>query len=93
MCEEDAQVLYDAATGILGVPVFIFQEGNDPYATPIFCELARLTKGAYARFDPGAARQLAEYLRAVAAFATGGLTALSNMKTDAATKLLTQLKK
>src|SRR5215471_11267711 len=32
-------------------------------------EIARLTHGAYCRFDPGAARQLAELLRAVAVFA------------------------
>jgi hypothetical protein len=92
MIEEDAQVLYDAAAGVLGAPCFVFQEGNDPFATSVFQELARLTRGAYSRFDPGAARQLAELLKAVAAFATGGLTALSNLKTEGAVKLLKQMK-
>src|SRR5215471_10184093 len=51
-------------------------------------EIARLTHGAYCRFDPGAARQLAELLRAVAVFATGGLTALANQHSASAVKLL-----
>jgi hypothetical protein len=91
MCEELPQAIYDAAAA-LGRPCFVFQEGNDPFATPIFREVARLTRGAYARFDPGAATQLRELLRAVAAFATGGLTALENMKGEAATRLLRQMK-
>jgi len=37
--------------------------------------IATLTRGAYCRFDPGAARQLAELLRAVAVFTVGGLIA------------------
>ena len=37
---------------------------------------------AYEHFDPGAARKLAELLRAVAAFATGGLTALADLRSD-----------
>ena len=36
-----------------------------------------MTKGAHCRFDPGAARELAEFLRAVAAYAAGGLKALN----------------
>ena len=52
----------------------------------------RLTKGAYERFDPGAARELAEQLRAVAAFSVGGLTALADLRTDGARKLLGQIK-
>ena len=55
--------------------------------------MARLSNGAYCRFDAGAARQLGELLRAVAAFAAGGLTALGNLKSDAAVKLLGQMKK
>ena len=37
------------------VPVFAFQEGRDPAAERAFRELVRLTRGAYCRFDPGAA--------------------------------------
>jgi hypothetical protein len=58
----------------------------------VFRELARKTNGAYARFDAGAATRLGELLTAVAAFATGGLTALGNLKTDSAVKLLSQMK-
>ena len=41
-----------------------------------FATSRSLTQGAYCRFDPGAARQLAELLRAVAVYAAGGMTAL-----------------
>jgi hypothetical protein len=78
--------------GRLGVPVFMFQEGRDRQAEHVFREIARLTHGAYCRFDPGAARQLAELLRAVAVFATGGLTALANQRNASAVKILSQLK-
>jgi hypothetical protein len=57
------------AAGELGVPAFMFQEGDDPIAEQAFREIARLTHGAYCRFDPGATHQLAELLRAVAAYA------------------------
>jgi hypothetical protein len=65
--------------GLLGVPVFMFQEGADPVAEQAFRELARLTRGAYCRFDPGAAHQLAELLRAAAAYAAGGMRALADL--------------
>src|SRR5581483_11210622 len=37
--------------GLLGVPAFVFQEGHDPVAESAFREIARLTRGAYCRFD------------------------------------------
>ena len=91
MCEDTPYTLYDAATG-LGVPVFIFQEGDDIHAAEVFKQIAKLTNGAYSRFSPDAARELAELLRAVAVFATGGLAALADLRTDSARKLLGQLK-
>ncbi len=81
--------------GLRGVPVFLFQEGGDPVAEQAFREIARLTRGAYCRFDAGAAHQLAELLRAVAAYAAGGIKALTDLSTrhgTAALKLLGQLK-
>jgi hypothetical protein len=75
--------------GAVGVPVFVFQEGTDPKVEYAFREIARLTHGAYGRFDTGAARQLAELLRAVAAFAAGGIKALEAK--PGAAKLLEQL--
>jgi hypothetical protein len=83
------------ALGLLGVPALMFQEGSDPIAERAFREIARLTRGAYCRFDPGAAHQLAELLRAAAAFAAGGMRALADLSAcrDAgARKLLSQLR-
>ncbi|MDT3686916.1 MAG: VWA domain-containing protein [Pseudorhodoplanes sp.] len=65
--------------GLLGVPVFMFQEGAEPVAERAFREIARLSRGAYCRFAPGAAHELAELLRAAAAYAAGGLKALSDL--------------
>jgi hypothetical protein len=90
-CEEVPARLYDAASR-LGVPVFCFQEGDDEKVEQTFREIARLTKGAYCKLAPGAAREFAEVLRAVAAFATGGLTALADLRSSGAQKLLQQLK-
>jgi len=62
--------------GLLKVPAFMFQEGDDSTAEQAFREIARLTGGAWCRFDPGAAAQLKELLRAAAAYAAGGREAL-----------------
>ncbi len=80
--------------GLLGVPAFMFQEGGDPIAERAFREIARLTGGAYCPFDTGAAQQLRELLRAVAAFAAGGMRALTDLsaRRDAgAIKLIEQM--
>ena len=65
---------------------------GDTPVEQVFREVARLTNGAYARFDAGAAKQLGELLRAVAVFAVGGVVALANQRTDSARKLLGQMK-
>jgi hypothetical protein len=80
--------------GLLKVPVFMFQEGHDDAAEQAFREIARLTGGAWCRFDPGAAAQLRELLRAAAAYAAGGRAALARLsKTGSgAAKLLGQMK-
>ncbi|HYS49329.1 MAG TPA: VWA domain-containing protein [Xanthobacteraceae bacterium] len=65
--------------GLRGVPAFVFQEGDDPVAERAFREIARLSHGAYCRFDVGAAHQLRELLRAAAAYAAGGMRALSDL--------------
>ena len=66
------------ALGLLGMPVFLFQEGSEPSAEMAFREIARLTRGAYCRFDAGSAAQLRELLSAVAVYAAGGRKALEN---------------
>jgi hypothetical protein len=91
-CEESPPALYDAANK-LGVPAFLFQEGDDQHVTKIYETIAFNTGGAVAKFDAGAAGRLADLLKAVAAFAAGGVKALASQKSEAATFLLSQLKK
>jgi hypothetical protein len=80
---------------LLGVPAFMFQEGYDSIAERAFREIARLTRGAYCRFDPGAAHQLGELLRAAAAYAAGGMRALADLsarRQQGAIRLIEQMK-
>jgi hypothetical protein len=91
--EEDVDRLCARAgeLALLGVPVFLFQEGGEPAAARAFREIARLTKGAYCSFDPGSARQLRDLLTAVAVYAAGGrkaLLALSGERGGAGARLL-----
>lgn len=95
--EEKLDDLCQAAgeLGLLAVPAFMFQEGDDPITEQAFREIARLTRGAYCRFDPGAAHQLAELLRAAAAYAAGGMRALADLcarREEGAVKLLAQMR-
>jgi hypothetical protein len=78
--------------GLLKVPAFMFQEGGDPAAEQAFREIARLTGGAWCRFDPGASAQLRELLRAAAAYAAGGREALKLSRSSGAAALLGQMK-
>jgi hypothetical protein len=64
---------------LLGIKGFLFHEGSDPVAASAFQEIARLTGGAYARFDAAAPRSLAGLLRAAAAYASGGAGALERL--------------
>jgi hypothetical protein len=65
--------------GLLGVKAFMFHEGRDPTAAAAFKEIARLTGGAYARFDASAPGSLRGLLRAAAAYAGGGIDALTKL--------------
>ncbi len=67
--------------GLRGVPVFLFHEGNNAVAARAFKEMARLSRGAYCRFDAGSAGELRALLGAVAAYAAGGRKALANYGT------------
>jgi hypothetical protein len=64
--------------GLLGVPAFVFHEGHDPVAERTFRQIAKLTQGAYCRFDMSSAGQLRDLLRAVAVYAAGGRRALED---------------
>lgn len=78
--------------GILGVPAFLFHEGNDPNTVRVFEHIARLTRGAACPFDHGSAAQLRDLLSAVAVYATGGWRALERFSggRGAAVKRLTR---
>ena len=95
--EESLDALCAAAgeLGLLSVPAFMFQEGFDPIAEQAFREIAGLTRGAYCRFDPGAAHELAALLRAAAAYAAGGMRALADLSARrdiGAIKLIEQMR-
>jgi hypothetical protein len=106
--EEVPGELYDAAAGLGapcfffqegdGLALYVDQRGQFVVDHPpqkvetVFRELARLTGGAYGKFDAGAAKQFGELLRAVVAFAVGGVKALANLRSDSARKLLGQLR-
>jgi hypothetical protein len=62
--------------GVLGVPLFLFHEGDEAAAARAFAQMARLSGGACCRFDPNSPRQLRELLTAVAVYAAGGRAAL-----------------
>jgi hypothetical protein len=93
--EEEIDSLCAAAgeLGLLGIKGFLFHEGHDPQAARAFQEIARLTGGAYARFDAGAPGSLAGLLRAAAAYASGGVEALNRLasRDSEARRLLTAM--
>jgi hypothetical protein len=96
-CEEDVDEVGHAAgqLGLLGLPVFVFQEGDDRTASRLFPQIAKLTRGAYSKFDRNSPDQLKRLLGAVAAYAAGGREALlrySKDKGGAAALLTHQLK-
>jgi hypothetical protein len=70
--------------GLLGVKAFMFHEGHDPDAARAFQEIARLTGGAYARFDAGASHTLSELLRAAATYAASGVEGLAQLTAGSA---------
>lgn len=79
-CEEDADAVGHEAgqLGLLGLPVFVFQEGDDRVASRLFPQIAKLTRGAWCKFDRSSPDQLRRLLGAVAAYAAGGRQALTD---------------
>lgn len=92
--EENIDILAQLAgkLGLLNIPLFMFQERNDPVARQAYMELSRLSGGAYSQFDSASIEQLKDLLKAVAIYAAGGLKALQDFsKTSHSTvKLLEQ---
>ena len=93
-CEENPQELFTLAgqLGLYRIPVFMLQEGFNATVAHIFSEIARLTNGAHIPFEPGSAQQLAELLRAVAHYATGGFDAVKELNGHFTRQLLEQLR-
>ena len=77
--------------GMRKVPCFMFQEGGDPAAQNAFREIARLSGGAYLRFNSSAAGALLNLLKAVAVYASGGVRALEKHGNRESRLLLEQL--
>lgn len=80
--------------GLLKLPIFLFHEGGEPSAAAAFHQFAKLSGGAYFPFDRSSAEHLRQLLGAVAAYAAGGRSALSdfNRRTGGAVAgLLAQL--
>jgi hypothetical protein len=76
--EEPADPICDLAgqLGLTNVPLFIFQEGQNPAVTRVFEYMARVSGGACVPFDHHSASQLRDLLAAVAVYAAGGRQAL-----------------
>src|SRR5690606_28787980 len=93
--EEDVDRLCHLAgeLGLKGVRAFVFQEGHDPTAERAFREIARLTRGAWFRLGADSSRELAELLKAVAVYATGGHKALVDHGGRSSQLLLEQIGK
>jgi hypothetical protein len=92
--EENIDILAQLAgkLGLLSIPIFMFQERNDPIARQAFIELSRLSGGAYSQFDSASIDQLKDLLKAVAIYAAGGLKALQDFskRSHKTVKLLEQ---
>ncbi len=96
--EEDHDRLAGAAgeLGLLGVPVFVFQEGREPGAEWVLKDIARLSGGAWCPFDHRSPQVLKDLLSAVAVFAAGGrraLTDFSRRRGGAVLRLTQQLER
>jgi hypothetical protein len=78
--EEDLEAVGALAgqLGLLGVPAFLFQEGDNQAATRAFAQFARLTNGRHCRFDASSPEELRRLLGAVAAYAAGGAQAMAD---------------
>ena len=82
--------------GLLGVPVFLFHEGNDRRAEQAFEQIARLSNGACCPFNADSPQQLKELLSAVAVYVAGGRRALQDFskgKADVVRLLVHQIGK
>jgi hypothetical protein len=76
-----------------GTRLFLVQQGDDPVTARKLQYLAKVSGGAYFRFDPRTQeRQFAEMLSVISSYATGGEAAVKATGGQAGTLLLEQLK-
>jgi hypothetical protein len=81
--------------GLKGLPIFLFHEGDNPVAARAFQQMAKLSRGAYLRFDLASADRLKDLLGAIAVYAAGGyraLTAYGEKKGGEVLRLTAQLR-
>ena len=92
--EENPDTLCNLAgqCGMVGMPLFLFQEGSSVDVEQTLKTMARLSKGAWARFDQSSADALSKLLGAVGRYAAGGRKALENSSDSGDKLLLQQLK-
>jgi hypothetical protein len=81
-CEEPGEQLFALAEQHKRrkIPIFVFQEGRDSVAEPIFRRLAQITDGIYASFDAGSAEQLRKLLAGAADYAAGRYTSIGDLR-------------
>lgn len=95
--EENADELVVEAgrLGMMGVPLFVFHEGEEPGAAACFRAMAKASGGAYCRFDTSSPGVLRDLLSAVAVYAAGGRAALDDFSRRSGTavqKLIEQVR-
>ena len=66
--------------GVMKVPLFTFQEGQEPAVRSTFQQMAQLSGGAFAPFNLSSAAELKNLLAAVAVYAAGGRKALEQFE-------------
>jgi len=93
-CEETTSEIYRLAgqLAIHKTPIFMFQENSDLRAAEVYESVAKLSGGAYCRFDGTSATMLTDLLKAVAVYAAGGKQAFTEL-TRNATPLLQSMTK
>jgi len=92
-CEEPHGPLTAAAgkLALFNLPLFVFQEGDDPNAHRLFRSLARITGGAHAPFEAGSADQLRALFGAVARYASRGRAGFGEIEDQVVRGILAQL--
>ena len=95
---DDADGLDEAAMSAnrlrrVGTKLFLLQQGDDPITARRLQYLAKVSGGAYFRFDPRTQeQQFSEICEAISAYATGGEEAVKATGRQAATLVLEHLK-